>query len=110
MIMPLTFWEEILRFFLGKGYELKPFYDYAFRCTIFGYVILGIFFLIMATDPQRYKPLILMAQLSFFVNAAVCFFIGISSGMSALLYLFDTVLFLIFGFVLLYLWRLKNLE
>lgn len=108
VISPLKVWENILRFFVGEHYRMNHFYEYIFRSSVFGYVIIGIFLLVIATDPQRYKPLIFIAQIVFFANALVCFLVGIHSGVTPLVYLFDTVIFLAFGTVLLYLGFLKK--
>lgn len=105
VITPLSFWERILRFFLGSGYNTRQFLEYSFRSLMFAYVIIGVFFLVMAREPQRYKPLILVTLVALFANAAVCFFVGLSIRMAALVYLFDTTLFLIFALLLLYFWK-----
>lgn len=105
VITPLSFWERILRFFLGSGYNTRQFLEYSFRSLMFAYVIIGVFFLVMAREPQRYKPLIWVTLVALFANAAVCFFVGLSIRMAALVYLFDTTLFLIFALLLLYFWK-----
>jgi hypothetical protein len=101
-------WEKVVSFFLGKGYDLHRFYDYAFRASIFAYVILGVYCLIIATDPERYKPLIFVTLIAFIANAAVCLLIGIQSGISPLIFVGDTLFFLILAATLLYFWKIKK--
>ena len=108
VIFPIKVWENVLRFFVGEHYEMSRFYEYIFRSSVFGYVIIGIFLLVIATDPQRYKPLIWITLVIFFANALICFLVGIHSGVTPLVYLFDTIIFLAFGVVLLYLGYLKK--
>ncbi|MCX7765292.1 MAG: hypothetical protein N2246_01105 [Candidatus Sumerlaeia bacterium] len=105
VITPLSFWEKILKFFLGSGYSSRQFFEYSFRSMMFAYVIIGLYFLVMAREPQRYKSLIFVTLAAFLANAVVCFFVGLSIRMAALVYLFDTTLFLVFALLLLYFWK-----
>ena len=109
VVIPLHFWESFLLVFSGKEHDLYPFHDYIFRASIFGYFVWGLFFFVIARDPERYKPLIRISLLGLVLNSIACFYVGIESGVSPVLFLFDTLMFLIAAIILGYILYFKKL-
>lgn len=108
VVIPLHFWEFFFTVFTGKEKDLYPFHDYIFRASIFGYFVWGLFFLVVARDTERYKPLIRISLLGLILNSIACLYVGIESGVSPFLFLFDTLMFLIAALALGYLWYFKK--
>jgi hypothetical protein len=82
----------------------QPFVVYCVRLSSLGFALIGVFFLVIATNPLRYRPLLALAVWGLLLTAVLAFSTGRMVGMPPLWYLVDTVSSLLAAVLLLLLW------
>jgi len=81
-----------------------PVIVYCARMGSLGSALIGIFFLVLASDPVRYRAMLVLAVCGCFAVAAVALVAGRVTGMQPLWYLGDTVSCTVAGALILAFW------
>jgi hypothetical protein len=100
MILPWSAIESLYGFFGEGALPGTPVSGYVIRvmCAIVG--LIGIYFLMLARDPVRYRPLLFFTSLGLIACGLLCFFIGLIVGISPLFYIGDGLFGIISGLII----------
>ena len=105
VVMPRS-WMEVTHQWLGMGEMVRgPLIMFMIRQASFTYGLHGLSLCILATDVERFRPLIVFTGISFVVAALVFFLIDYTSGMPSWWALGDPVGCGLFGVLVLLLSR-----
>jgi hypothetical protein len=100
-------WPSIVRGLGVIGLEAPPEHPVVVYCTRLSsltFALIGVFFLVLASDPLRYRPMLVLAVWGCFATAVVALAAGCLTGMQPLWYLGDTAASLIAGLLILAFW------
>ena len=81
-----------------------PVIFYGMRLACLASALIGVFFLVLASDPLRYRPMLVLAVCGCFAVAGVALVAGRLTGMQPLWYLGDTVSSAVAGLLILAFW------
>lgn len=85
-------WTSIARFLEMMGLEAAPAHRlivYCLRLVGLSFALIGVFFLILATDPLRYRPMLVLAVCGLWAMALAALVTGWRVGMPRFWYLGD---------------------
>jgi len=91
MVLP---WSSIVRGLGVFGLQAPPEHPVCLYCTrvyTLAFALIGIFFLVLASDPLRYRPMLVLAVCGLFLTAVAALVAGRLTGMQPLWYLADAV-------------------
>ncbi len=100
-------WSTIVRY---QGYlGLEPMPDqpmviYCVRLSSLGFALIGAFFLVLATDPVRYRPMLALAACGLVLTAALALVTGWLTQMQPRWYLADCAVSLVAAVLILAFW------
>ncbi len=97
----LVGWAELMGLEMPPGH---PVILYGLRLTCLSWALIGVFFLVVASDPVRYRPMLVLAVFGCFATAAVALVAGGLTQMQPLWYLGDAVSSGVAGVVILAFW------
>jgi len=100
-------WSGVVRGLEGLGLEAPvgdAFVVYCVRLSSLGFALIGIFFLILAADPLRYRPMLVLAVCGLWLMAAAALVTGWLAQMQPPWYLGDFAACLIAALLLLAFW------
>ncbi len=100
-------WSSIVRYLGILGFEAPvddPLVVYCVRLSSVGFALIGVFFLVLSTDPLRYRPMLVLAVCGLWLTAAAALITGWLSGMEPRWYLVDFGVCLIAALLILGLW------
>jgi hypothetical protein len=100
-------WPAIVHWAGVFGYEVPadhPVFVYCVRLSALGYALIGVFFLVVASDPLRYRPMLVLAVCGLLLTAALALATGWLTQMQPPWYLVDCVFSLVAALLILALW------
>jgi hypothetical protein len=100
-------WSAIVHWAGLFGYEAlpdQPVVVYCVRLSALGYALIGVFFLVVASDPVRYRPMLVLAVCGLLLTAALSLATGWLTQMLPRWYLADCVVSLVAALLILALW------
>jgi hypothetical protein len=100
-------WSSVTHYLRLLGLEIPeeyPFVVYSFRLACLGFALIGVFFFVLATDPARYRPMLVLTVCGLLVTAAVALVTGRLVQMRPPWYWLDVAICLIAGVLILALW------
>ncbi len=107
MFLPLSVLESFANFFGAESLHFpdSPLFVYVVRVVSAMAVATGVFFVILALDPMKYPVLIPFTGFASVFLGLVCGITGLTTGMSPLWFLGDTLGCVIVGILILVFWR-----
>jgi len=100
-------WSTINHGFQVLGYESLPdraLVVYGVRQSSLWLALMGVFFLVLAADPMRYRPMLVLTVCGLFLTAALSLAAGLLTHMQPPWYLFDFAACLAAAVLILALW------
>jgi hypothetical protein len=100
-------WSSIVRYLgiLGLAAPVgDPLVVYCVRLSSLGFALIGIFFLVLSTDPVRYRPMLVLAVCGLGLMGAAALVTGWLTQMEPRWYLVDFAVWLIAALLILALW------
>ena len=100
-------WSSLVRCAGVMGLEVPPEHPvvvYSMRVESLAFALIGIFFLVLASDPLRYRPMLVLAVCGLFAVAAVALVAGWLIQMQPLWYLGDAAGCAVAGVLILVFW------
>ena len=100
-------WSSIVRWLGVLGLQAPPddpVVVYCMRLSSLGFALIGVFFLVLATDPLRYRRMLVLAVCGCFATAAVALATGWLTGMQPRWYLTDAAASFVAGVLILAFW------
>lgn len=100
-------WPSIVRALGTIGLEAPPEHPvviYGARLMVLAFALIGVFFLVLASDPLRYRPMLVLAVCGCFAVAACALVTGWLTGIQPLWYLGDAVSCAVAGVFILAFW------
>ena len=100
-------WSALARFFEFFGVpalQPAPFLVYCVRTSSLACALIGLFFLVLSTDPLRYRPMLVLAVAGLFLLAVACLLIGWSVGMRPPWYFVDVAISLVAALLICKFW------
>ncbi|UCC68650.1 MAG: hypothetical protein JSV79_01545 [Armatimonadota bacterium] len=100
-------WSSIVRGLTVIGLEAPPGHPVVVYCTRLSsltFALVGVFFLVLASDPLRYRPMLALAVCGCFAVAVLALVAGCLIGMQPLWYLGDAVSCAVAGVLILAFW------
>jgi hypothetical protein len=100
-------WSTIVHWLGVLGYDPlpdQPMVIYSMRLSSLGFALMGVFFLVLATDPLRYRPMLALAVCGLFLTAALALAAGWLLQMQPPWYLADCAFSLVAALLILALW------
>lgn len=100
-------WSTLVRFMEFWGLEpppADPFVVYSARvnCLLAG--LIGVFFLVLSSDPVRYRPMLVLGTAGLFLTGVVCLLTGWITGLQLTGYLGDVVFCLVAAILICAFW------
>jgi hypothetical protein len=105
VFLPLSACESIARFFGVETLPNSPLIMYVIRTGSATYIGVGVFFVILATEPMKYGVLVPFSGLAAVFTGVVCAITGLTAGMPFLWFLGDSLSCTILGILVLVFWR-----
>ena len=105
LFLPLSVCETVAAFFGVEQLPDWPVITYALRTIAATFVGIGVYFIILALDPQRYGILVPFSALTAIFICVVCLTAGPIAGMPAKWFLIDALSCAILGILILFFWR-----
>ena len=100
-------WPAVANFIEFFGYQpppADPLVIYFVRLSATLLTLVGIFFLVLSTDPLRYRPMLTLAAAGLLLCAAVCLLTGLLTQMRPPWYLTDAIFSLLAALLILKFW------
>ena len=97
----IVHWLGLLRL---EPLPAQPFVVYCVRLSSLGFALIGVFFLVLATNPLRYRPMLALAVAGLLLTAVFAFSTGRMVAMSPPWYLGDTLVCLLAAVLILLWW------
>jgi hypothetical protein len=109
--MPISIWESIAKYFGVEALPDSPMFVYVARLTSAMWTMIGVFFIIMALNPEKYEAMIPFSGLAMVFLGMVCWVTGLVMGMPSRLVLSDSLSGIVLGTLIFALWnRAKRLQ
>ena len=109
--MPLSAWETIAKYFGVEALPDSPMFVYVARLTSAMWTMIGVFFIILATNPVKYEAMIPFSGLAMVFLGMVCWVTGLVMGMPSRLVLSDSLSSIVLGTLIFALWnKAKKLQ
>ena len=105
MFLPLETIESLFRAFGGGGFPDSPLFIYALRLMSATYVGVGIFFVILARQPDNYPLLVPFSGVCSVLLGLVCAITGMTANMPPLWFLGDALSCIVIGALILAFWK-----
>ncbi len=100
-------WSAIVHWLGVMGYDAlsdQPMVVYCVRLSSLGFALIGVFFLVLATDPLRHRPMLVLAVCGLFLTAALSLATGWLVQMHPRWYLADGAVCLLAAILILAFW------
>lgn len=100
-------WSSIARWLGVLGLQAPsdhPLVVYCLRLSSLGFALIGVFFMVLATDPMRYRPMLVLAVCGAFITAGVALVTGCLVQMQPRWYLTDAAASLVAAVLILAFW------
>jgi len=105
MILPISTWQPIAKFFGVGSIPESPLVIYLVRVMSASYAVIGIFFIILALRPMDYGIMVPFSGLAAVVLGFVCALTGVTVGMPAIWYLGDSLSCIVVGLLIVLFWQ-----
>jgi len=105
MVLPVSSWESIARFFGIESFTDSPQFMYAVRVGSGTYAAVGIFFIILALDPLKYGVMVPFSGLGAVFVGVVCVIAGLLTKMAFWWFMGDSLSCLVLGVLILVFWQ-----
>jgi hypothetical protein len=105
MVLPVSSWESITRFFGIESFPDSPQFMYAIRVGSGTYVGVGIFFIILALAPLKYGVMVPFSALGAVFIGVVCAIAGLITAMPLWWFMGDSLSCMLLGVLLLVFWQ-----
>jgi len=105
MVLPVSLWESIARFFGIESSPDSPQFIYAIRVGSGTYAGVGIFFIILALDPLKYGVMVPFSGLGAVFVGVVCAIAGLLTKMAFWWFMGDSLSCLVLGVLILVFWQ-----
>jgi len=107
VFLPISVFESIAKCFgvESAGFADSPLIEYAVRLMSGTYVAVGVYLVILAREPMKYGVLVPFTAVASVLLGAGCVVTGMMVGMPVQWFLGDGVPCIVFGVVVLLLWR-----
>ena len=103
-------WAGIVRAMAFLGFDAPPddpFVVYCLRLTSLGFALIGIFFLVLAADPVRHRPMLVLAVCGLCLTAVAALLTGLLTAMQPPWYWADFTVSSIAALLILAFWPKK---
>ncbi len=108
---PISVWESIARYLGVEVLPDSPMFVYVARLTSAMCTMIGVFFIILAMNPERYDVMIPFSGLAMVFLGMVCWVTGLVMGMPSRLVLVDSLSGIVLGTLIFSLWnKTKRLQ
>ncbi|NQT00510.1 MAG: hypothetical protein HQ580_00660 [Planctomycetes bacterium] len=105
MVLPVSSWEYIAKLFGVESFPDSPQFIYAVRVASGTYAAVGIFFIILASDPVKYGVMVPFSGLGAVFIGVVCAIAGLLTTMPFWWYMGDSLSCLVLGVLILVFWQ-----
>jgi hypothetical protein len=105
MLLPVSSWQSIARFFGVESFPDSPLFMYVLRVGSGTYAAVGIFFVILALDPLKYGVMVPFTGLGAVFVGVVCAIAGLLTKMPFWWFMGDSLSCLILGVLILVFWQ-----
>ena len=107
MFLPVSAWESFLRFLGHESFAFpdSPLVEYAVRLGSAMFVATGVYLIILALHPMKYRVLIPFTGLAAVFLGVVCGITGLLVAMPPLWFLGDSLSCLVLGILILVFWQ-----
>jgi hypothetical protein len=105
LFLPFSAYEAIGRSFGIETLPDWPLFMYGIRTVAATFVGIGIYFIILALEPMKYKVLVPFSGLVALFIGIVCMIAGTTSGMPVMWYMSDALSCIILGSLILIFWQ-----
>ncbi|HJN15694.1 MAG TPA: hypothetical protein QGH10_09400 [Armatimonadota bacterium] len=82
VVLPWSWLAAWMRMFGAHYVPADPMIVYAVRASSAAFVFIGIFFALVARDPQRFAPFLDLAIVGLLAVGTVCLVVGVATGMA----------------------------
>ena len=100
MVLPWGLIENLYSIFGEEPIPYSPTSGYLFRVSCGMVGIIGVYFIILARDPLKYRPLLFFSAYGLIAGGLICFIAGLVIGISPLFYIGDGLFGVILGIIL----------
>jgi hypothetical protein len=108
---PISTWESIAKYLGVEVLPDSPMFVYVARLTSAMWTMIGVFFIILAMNPERYNVMIPFSGLAMVFLGMVCWVTGLVMGMPPRLVLTDSLSSIVLGTLIFALWdKAKRLQ
>ena len=105
IFLPISIFQNIAGFFGIEALPASPVFAYAMRIISATYVGIGVFFIILATAPMKYGPLVPFSAIATFLLGVVCAIAGLVTKIPTLWFMSDASACMVLGTLILIFWR-----
>jgi hypothetical protein len=105
--LPISAWESIAKVFGVESLPDTPMFVYVARLTSAMWTMIGVFFIILAMNPEKYDVMIPFSGLAMVFLGMVCWVTGLVMGMPSRLVLADSLSSIVLGTLIFAFWK-KN--
>ncbi len=105
LLLPISTMQALAETFGEQPFPDSPLFNYTVRAMSATYVLVGIFFIILARDPLRYGPLVPFSGAAGIILGIVCAVTGALLGMPIMWFAGDALFCIVFGAAILILWK-----
>lgn len=103
LLLPLSFWERMASKWGDEPIPKSPMFDYMVRQVSATYVLIGVFFIMIARDPLRYAAFVRLAGFGGIAMGVACFIAGCAVGLPLQYYAGDAVFSVLLGALIVWL-------
>ena len=105
LFMPFSVWQSLAKFFGVEPFPDSPLLVYLIRAMSATYVGVGVFYIILASNPDKYRKLVLFSGIALVLLGLVCVISGQMLDLPAKWFLSDSLSCIILGFLIIVFWQ-----
>ena len=110
LVLPMSTLDQMTQVLGGVSLPEGPLVIYGVRAISATFVAIGVFYIMLARDPQRYGPMVPFSGAAAVFLGITCGVTGIALGLSVLVYLGDSAGCIIMGILILVFWNKSRRE
>lgn len=110
LFLPTSIYTSLSQLIVNVEFPEHRLFSYALRVASGTYLLVGVFYIILALDPRGYGIMLPFAGVAPVVIGLTCLVVGILEGISFWVFGGDAVFALLMGGLILYFWRVERAE
>jgi len=105
LLLPMSGLEAMAGWFGDQPLSSRPVFEYGLRVMCATYVVIGVFLIILARDPQRYGPMVPFTGIAALALGVCCGVTGLLVGLPLAWFAGDALACILVGILVLAFWR-----